>query len=191
MNLRIAGKNDKNQLYRLWQEAFGDAEKDIDLFFKSVIKADNTVVGETDGKIVSALYLIEAEIVRGDNSYPAYYVYAAATDKKFRRQGIMAKLLEYSSELARQRGVDYLFLHPETEKLYGYYAKNGFKTAFYNGCDNDGYVKWSEEIKELDRLLNDGEADTRDEHPGKTGMIKKINGTAPEIECAYLGITLE
>ena len=133
MNIRTANKNDKKQLYRLWNEVFGDSEDVINTFFESVIKAENTVLAEIDGYIISALYLIEAEIVSNKKAYKAYYVYAAATGKEYRKRGIMAKLLEYADSLADKRKVDYLFLHPASEKLYDYYLKNVKPQRIGNG----------------------------------------------------------
>jgi len=194
MNIRTANENDKKQLYSLWNEAFGDSDEVIDMFYKSVIKADNTVLAEEDGRVISALYLIKAEITVNKKDYKAYYIYAAATDKKYRRRGVMGKLLEFCSALSEKRNVDYLFLHPETEKLYSYYAKNGFVTAFYeNNGSHDGVVKWGKEVISLDRMLNEGETteEKTDDKPRKTGMIKRTNANAPEVQNALMGITLE
>ncbi len=198
MNIRTAVKNDKEALFRLWREAFGDGDDVIELFFDTVIEYDNTVVAEISGEAVSALYLIPAEISHEDRLYSAYYVYAAATLKDFRKRGIMAKLLEYSDILANRRKIDYLFLHPAEEELYAYYAKNGYKTAFYEKPDKyDGdFVKWGKDVVELELRLSEGESDTNgqngfDNNSRKTGMIKRINVDAPIIDNAYLGITLE
>ena len=38
MNFRLAEKSDKQQLYRLWESAFGDCESDIDCFFDGVLE---------------------------------------------------------------------------------------------------------------------------------------------------------
>lgn len=195
MKIRTAVKNDKEALFRLWREAFGDGDEVIEHFFDTVIEYENTVVAEIDGEAVSALYLIPAEISHENKLYSAYYVYAAATLKSFRKRGIMAKLLEFADSLAEHRSIDYLFLHPAEEYLYAYYAKNGYETAFYEKEDTfDGdFVKWSEEVIELDRWLGEGESDENgfDNNSRKTGMIKRINADAPIIDNAYLGITLE
>ncbi len=251
MEVRLATENDKKGLYALWHEVFSDPEEIIDDYYNTVIKAENTVMAETDGKIVSALYLIETEIVHKGKAYKAYYVYAAATDENYRRQGIMKNLLDYSTSLAKSRNIDYLFLHPERnrEDLYNYYSKAGFKTAFYQKSESFdekifdadySYVRWGKDVVELDGRQNDDSsftskhgyvsyycemgmvyadyfvsetpyelmtdlhsflglkiaganvpANEHDEFARKTGMIKKISDTAPEIRSAYMGLTLE
>ena len=165
MEIRLANKLDKNELYALWQEAFGDDENTIDLFFNTAVEYDNVPVISENGEIFSALYLIETEIVKAERSYGAYYVYAAATKKSQRKKGLMAKLLKYSEQLAKKRNIDCLFLRPETEKLYNYYEKQGFKTAFfekkepieYKGEEISDYsfVNWDEKLVSLDCEFQD------------------------------------
>lgn len=249
MDYRIAVEKDKPELFALWQEAFGDGEEDIQLCFDTVFTRENTVVAVSDGRTVSALYLIEAEIVHEGIAYKAYYVYAAATLMGFRRQGIMSGLLDYACALAKERGFCYLFLHPASEELYGYYEKCGFETAFfkkpasldeYSFDSNFSYVRWGMEAVELEArqspdtvffgengyasyYLEMGTAfvncfyseapeklfselsreltgltvcgyfpsDRNEKLAVRTGMLRKTNGTAPDIRSAYLGITLE
>ena len=167
MEYRIANFDDKAQLVALWQEAFGDSEEAISRFFEKVIKPENAVVADDNGNIVSALYLIEAEVVSHSQSFKAYYIYAAATRTEYRQKGVMSALLEYTDEIAVQRKADYLFLRPANERLYSYYRKNGFETAFYereqevtadivpDDCD---YVRWGSDTVELDAFLSDSEA---------------------------------
>ena len=166
MNYRIADKGDKSALFSLWRSCFGDEDGVIERFFDTVIEFDNTAVAEDeDGGIVSALYLIPAVIRCGGEDFNAYYVYAAATDARFRRRGIMKNLLSFAGETAYGRGADYLFLRPGGEKLYGYYADNGFVTAFYEqkrAVAPDGvpelfdFVVWDEKVIKLDSELNGG-----------------------------------
>ena len=165
MELRLATQLDKHGLYALWQEAFGDSKETINLFFDAADYKNIPVISE-NGKIVSALYLIPTEIVSGSKKFSAYYIYAAATLKSQRKKGLMAKLLEFCSQLAKDRNIDYLFLKPEEEKLFNYYEKQGFKTAFYETekrlykCENIkkySYVNWNTTVFELECKFNETE----------------------------------
>ena len=49
MIIRTANENDKEALFRLWREAFGDSDEVIEHFFETVIELDNTLVAEIDG----------------------------------------------------------------------------------------------------------------------------------------------
>lgn len=249
MEYRIAFESDKAQLFSLWEEAFGDGRETVKRFFDTVIKTENTFVADNGDGVVSALYLIEADILTDKKKYKACYIYAAATQKRFRKMGIMSKLIEFAQALAVQRKADYLFLRPASEALYGYYAANGFRTAFYEKEqeiteDYDfiklPFVQWDKDVCELDAYLSEGEAffgengyacfdicdnalrvsyyvsrnpkelfrelsdkygiekvfafvpAYRDEKNAfKTGMIKRINENAVEIDSAYLGISME
>lgn len=247
MELRLATEADRKELYFLWNEAFGDGNDTIDLFFDTALKFENVPVIADEGKILSVLYLIETEIVNSTSSHSAYYIYAAATRKSHRQKGLMAELLEYSARLAGERNIDYLFLCPETEKLYNYYEKQGFKTAFYKSAEVEKYdgeeispysfVNWNEAMVMLDcgfqgsdfykckfgfaqiektahhilvKYFVSGQANEfldeikkdfpdksllvclpSDSGGKKTGMIRKISDTAPEIRSAYMGLTME
>lgn len=160
MNFRLAEKSDKQQLYRLWESAFGDCESDIDCFFDGVLEFENIAVCHDGGKILSMLSLLPASIVfPNSRNARAYCVYAAATDKRYRKRGIMSRLIDFAAETAANRKADMLFLHPADEMLYSYYEKNGFKRAFYIGDEinfsdiKDGfsypYVAWDGQIIRL------------------------------------------
>lgn len=160
MTFRKASDSDKQQIYNLWEEAFGDSETVIDKFFESVLNFDNVILCCDGEKTVSMLSLIPANIVSADGQKAdAYCVYAAATDKNYRKRGIMSKLLDFSAELAAERNADFLFLHPANEKLYSYYEKNGFEKAFFlseqkqlSEIDDNftySYVNWGKNILKL------------------------------------------
>ncbi len=103
----------------------GETEKSADSFVSSFF--GDCFFIQKDGKIISQLFVIDAEL----NGGAVGYIYAAATDKAYRKQGLMQSLIEkaksYYSALA---------LRPASEELYSYYEKFGFKTAFYNKVIN-------------------------------------------------------
>lgn len=82
MKLRLATAEDQAFLYALWQEAFGDDEKTISLFFDRCYSPQNTLIAEQAEKPVAALYLLDTELSSGESTYALSYVYAAATKKR-------------------------------------------------------------------------------------------------------------
>lgn len=169
MDFRIALKSDKPQIYRLWQEAFGDGKKIIDRFFESIISFDNIAVCADGSKIVAMLSLLPVKIVsKNTEDLTAFCVYAAATDIEYRKKGIMSELISFASALSKKRNADFLFLHPANESLYDYYEKNGFEKAFYvkskvhfSEISEDisySYVHWSEVYYKLNSELSDNSA---------------------------------
>lgn len=128
--IRLSVKSDYNELITLWQEAFGDCEEAIRLFLDSRYIADNTVVAEENGRIVSMLFLLEGKFRIKGRLYSSYYLYAAATAKSERGRGIMSELLAFAKQTAFDRGVDFICLKPAEESLYGYYSRFGYKAVF-------------------------------------------------------------
>lgn len=162
----MALKSDKQRIYELWSEVFGDSKEVIDRFFDSVISVENIAVCIDGERIVSMLSLIPVKIVTGSSSFlNAFCVYAAATDSEYRKRGIMSRLLSFSSQRAKKRNADLLFLHPASEKLYQYYEKNGFEKAFYlidkvhySEISEDftySYVAWDKDILKLNSEFSD------------------------------------
>lgn len=131
VRLRVAAPEDYPLLAELWQLAFQDAQQVIERFFATCVQPDSILLAEQDGKPRAVLYRIDAALRAGAQSVPAAYIYAAATHPAYRRQGLMAQLLEYAKRLCRAQGYPLLFLTPATPQLFTYYAKNGFSPAFY------------------------------------------------------------
>lgn len=102
-------------------KTFGDNKKFADLLF-SAFFPNNFLYKYSDGKVVSQLFLIDGQI----NKEKCGYIYAAATDKEYRRRGYMGELVEKSKSLYPK-----IALKPATESLYNFYEKFGFKTVFY------------------------------------------------------------
>lgn len=130
MIIRFSNPNDIQNIISLWQESFGDSERDIRFFLDYNYKPDNTLVIELDGKIVSMLFLLEGELRINCIDYPSYYLYAACTAESFREKGFMFKLLNEAASVAKSRKKDFICLKPAEDSLYTFYEKNGYITAF-------------------------------------------------------------
>lgn len=128
--IRLSVKSDYNGLIALWQEAFGDNEEAIRMFLDSRYIAENTVVAEENGRIISMLFLLEGKLRIKGKLYSSYYLYAAATAKSERGRGIMSELLAFAKQTAFDRDVDFICLKPAEESLYGYYSRFGYKAVF-------------------------------------------------------------
>lgn len=44
----------------------------------------------------------------------------------------MGRMLEYSKNLAKSRGIEFICLKPGEKSLFDYYEKHGYKTVFFN-----------------------------------------------------------
>ena len=103
----------KEDIIRLWKEAFGDSEEDI-LFFLDNANYESLGCFENE-KLVSMLFLIGSSL--------GEYIYAACTDKKMQGKGYMSELLNYCKD-----NYSSLCLIPASDSLEKYYFDRGFKS---------------------------------------------------------------
>jgi len=116
----------REQAVSLWHEAFGDNEDYIRFFHGAHSSCFCLMLTQGD-ELVSALYLIDGELC----SKQGYYLFAAATFKKFRGKGYMANLLKKAESFAKQNGKSFIALVPAEPSLFDYYSRFGYKTSFY------------------------------------------------------------
>lgn len=124
--IRWATSADIGRLRRLMTDCFGDTDEQTAAFMDGLFTPDTALCYTVDGEIASVLYLLPAVAYAGGRSHTAMYIYAAATDARFRGRGYMAALLNYA---ANNCGCDYLALAAADEGLIGYYARFGFVRA--------------------------------------------------------------
>lgn len=115
----------------LWKTAFDDGDEVINAFFEKSVLPRNTIAVFDGTKAVSALYMLESEIIASGKSFSAYYIYAVCTHPRYKGKGLMKKNFTFLKDVAKDRGIDYLFLVPQEEYLFDVYKKQGFVTGFY------------------------------------------------------------
>ncbi len=128
--IRFPSESDYENLKALWKTSFDDTEESIDSFFEKTVSTERVLAVFKDGKPISALYMLESEIVKDKKTYSAYYIYAVCTHPEYRGKGLMKSLFEELFKVARGRKIDYIFLVPEEDYLFGVYEKLGFKNGF-------------------------------------------------------------
>ena len=120
IELRTALPQDEPALRENWRECFGDEDAYLDFFFSRRFVPEDTPVVESDGKVVSQLFLLPAALCAGAQRFPAYYLFAAATHPAYRGRGLMRTLLGEAERLSRIRGQFAVVLLPGEESLYRY-----------------------------------------------------------------------
>ena len=100
------------EIIPLWQEAFGDSKEDI-LFFLENCKHKICLGYFKDDNLIAMLFLIKCSL--------GYYIYAACTKKKDRKNGAMSALLDYC-----RKNYTSLCLIPANKTLISYYKNRGF-----------------------------------------------------------------
>ena len=121
---------DREQLFALYEEAFGDGRAYYDRYFDAFAADGEIVAVREAGEIVSALYLLPQTLLVDQKDYPCAYLYAAATRSTARGRGLMSGLICKAKELATRRGCAALVTLPASDSLYGYYARFGLEASF-------------------------------------------------------------
>lgn len=129
--IRNCKLDDVKSLKLLWADVFNDEEKYINKFFDSVFSTQNTFVALDQNMPVGMMFMLDATLKLGENTFNAGYIYAVATDKNYRGQGIMSALEDYANTVARDRKISVLALVPANKSLFKMYEKLGYKTVFY------------------------------------------------------------
>jgi predicted N-acetyltransferase YhbS len=110
-------------LRSLWKEAFGDTDAFLDAFFSVAFSPDRCRCVWEDGRPVSALYWLDHTC----NGEKYAYIYAVATQKSHRRQGLCHALMAHAHEDLAAAGYAGALLVPATEALAQYYAAMGYR----------------------------------------------------------------
>lgn len=126
----FAEKGDEAMLKDLWLSSFDDKGEAVDMFIKEYFSTYNTLVCKDGKKVVSALYLIDCKFFQKEKIYDIYYIYAAATHMRYRKQGIMGKLIMLAHEIGKQRGKYAVALIPQNKGIEAFYEKYGYKNYF-------------------------------------------------------------
>lgn len=109
----------------LYREIFPeDTEVFLDFYYKE--RPKRILAMEEDGQIIAMLHLNPFLLSFFGKEITASYIYAVATKKEKRRQGIMGELLRYAFQLLKEEGEVFCILIPVAESIYSPY---GFRTV--------------------------------------------------------------
>ncbi len=130
--IRFATGCDHPRLKTLWTEAFGDAREDLDAYFTLRHTDANMLVDEWENTIAGMLTMLPVTLrERGGQTFPARYIYAVATDERFRLRGIGTTLMEAAHAHMRSLHEAAGVLVPASPSLFDFYGKRGYQTAFF------------------------------------------------------------
>ena len=109
-------------LRSLWKTAFGDGDAFLDLFFSSAYTPRRCRCAVEDDRVAAALYWFDVSW----NDCRCAYIYAVATDPRYRGRGICRKLMADTAALLKGNGYQGILLVPQEEGLFSMYAKMGY-----------------------------------------------------------------
>jgi GNAT superfamily N-acetyltransferase len=122
MNINHPTPEQLGALRRLWKEAFGDFDPFLDAFFSTAFDPQRCLaVNGAD----AACYWLDCTC----DGRKIAYLYAVATAKECRGQGLCRALMEKAKQVTASQGYAGILLVPGSENLRQMYAKMGFENA--------------------------------------------------------------
>ena len=106
-------------LRQLWKEAFGDTDEFLDCFFATGFAPERCLCATAEREVAAMAYWF------GCGEYA--YIYAVATAKKFRNQGICRALMEKIHDILTKKGYAGCVLVPGDAGLRRFYAGMGYE----------------------------------------------------------------
>lgn len=186
--LLLSTAEEQERTKPLYREVFPeDTEAFVDFYYRE--RPKRILAMEEDGEIIAMLHLNPFLISFFGKEIKASYIYAVATKKEKRRQGIMGELLRYSFTLLEEEGEAFCFLIPVAESIYSPY---GFRTVAKLATESEeenlqNYILYAVPTEELlERRKKEAalssEEDTLPENP--VLMMKILN---KELFLSYTG----
>jgi ribosomal protein S18 acetylase RimI-like enzyme len=114
--------NHFSSLKRLWKEAFDDTDEFIDSFFKVAFSPLRCRVYVEDDAVLAMLFWFDCEL-EGEKTA---YLYAIATAKDMRGQGLCHSLMDKTHKDLKEAGYSAAILVPANNKLFGFYGAMGY-----------------------------------------------------------------
>ena len=114
------------KLKQLWMQTFGDSQESVDAFFSTGYDQNHSAVIFREDQPISALYWLDYRW--GEEKLA--YIYAVATEERFRGQGYVRQLMEQAHRQLREQGYAGAVLVPAETHLVQWYEKQGYQ-VFY------------------------------------------------------------
>lgn len=132
--IRFADEMMRDDIKMLWHDCFGDSNEYVDFFLDHYNISQHMLVFIDGDKPVSMLSLLPMSVVTRDGmTLNGRYIYAVATDPRYRGRGLSTKLLEFTHDYLKKNGVRLSVLAPAKGDLYNFYHKRGFESMFFIG----------------------------------------------------------
>lgn len=124
MTISSPSKQHHTALKTLWQEAFGDTEEYVSLFFATAFSSERCRILTEQEPVTAALYWFDCRLSRQRLAY----IYAVATKASHRGRGLCHKLMTETHEQLKSLGYSGCILVPGTPELFRFYETMGYKT---------------------------------------------------------------
>ena len=124
MQFDFVRESDLSALAALWREAFCE---DAETFIRLLLQTGEGFCCRDDGSACAMAFALPYAVTSEGKTLDGRYLYAVATAKAYRGQGIATRLLEHIERTLAAEGADGLLLVPASDDLRRFYAKRGFR----------------------------------------------------------------
>lgn len=115
--------NEKIKSRKLYEEVFPEDSKEfLDYYFQDKIKNHKVLVKHLQNNVVGMLHRNPHLLSIRGHQEEIDYIYAVATGKDYRKQGIMKELLIKALKDMHQEGKPFTYLIPVAERIYAPYG---------------------------------------------------------------------
>jgi len=142
----------KEEVYRLWQECFGDSKEYTDFYFQWKVKDNQILNIYKNDSLCSMLHLNPYTLTVGEQQVRTNYIVGVATKKDERRQGLMKILLEKALHQMYQENMPFTYLMPAAEAIYSPYD---FRVVYEQKPWNKFMKATIQNLREQHKSLND------------------------------------
>ncbi len=125
MNINVPQSHQFPALRKLWKEAFGDTDAFLDIFAQTAFSKHRARCMMSGDEAACALYWFDCL----HHGKPIAYLYAVATAKAYRHQGLCHKLMEDTHYHLERCGYEGAILVPGNQSLFDLYQSMGYKTC--------------------------------------------------------------
>ncbi len=111
-------------LISLWINTFGDSSETVTCFYNVLPYIGSCFIAECDGELAGmASVLTDLTLNYGSTRTKCAYIYAVATESRFRGKGIGGTLSRMAADYGREHGSEIISTLPANDGLYSMYAK--------------------------------------------------------------------
>lgn len=131
---RLTKPGDESELRTIWSAAYDGDTACAELYFSQCYRPGDGVAAELDGKLCSAIYLMEGVILTGfaGRDQSAVYLYALGTPEQYRGLGLGGRTIWRSGVEGYLRGCDEVCFLPASQSLSQWYGDIlGTKVCFF------------------------------------------------------------
>lgn len=137
-------ENVREDVYRLWQECFGDSGSYTDFYFEWVVPYNRIYILYKEGKLCSMLHLNPYTFEIWEVEVKADYIVGVATKAEERRKGYMGLLINEALDTMYKEDKPFTYLMPAAESIYYPYD---FRSVYFQEDWMGKIKKYGQDIK--------------------------------------------